>query len=480
MSILNHVPSGWELRPEQRDLLMAIEAGWDRHDVIAGLLPTAFGKTLIAVTLANWRAASKDNVSYIIPDNILVEQVQSQFPNLVALHRKDRYHCDTWGTDCAHSHRKQDGYCKGCPYLGAKRAATKATIRVANYYVYYAHRLHSRVLIADEAHRLVNMLEDKKDIKIWRKDFNFPPGLRTVADVVEWAQGCLKAADNHKLELALKEVLHIREGAIVEYRQGFRHGKAEEVLTIIPADTRAVPSWLWPQNKVRKIVLLSATIGAQDIAELGLNHRRVLYLSCPSPIPATNRPVLYEPRCNMARRFRDKALPHFVKAVQEKLAVHPEKGLIHLPYSVAESFSELCFDPRLMFHTHNNKAEVLARFRESPPEQGRVLVASGLYEGLDLPFDAARWQVIGCVPWANLGDDRTKRKAATNPDWFSWGAIKKVLQAAGRIVRSPTDYGCTYIFDSNFERLYNQDKQRKQPMFPSFFRDAVKGKGLRQ
>ncbi len=99
-------------------------------------------------------------------------------------------------------------------------------------------------------------------------------------------------------------------------------------------------------------------------------------------------------------------------------------------------------------------------------------MASGLYEGVDLPYDAARWQLVGKVPFLSLADERIKRKAEENPDWYQWEAIKRVLQAAGRIVRAPDDEGVSYVFDSQFGRLWDRDQHRHIPLFPKFFRDA--------
>jgi Rad3-related DNA helicase len=129
-----------------------------------------------------------------------------------------------------------------------------------------------------------------------------------------------------------------------------------------------------------------------------------------------------------------------------------------------------------LFHDQSNKAWALDQFRNAPPESGRVLVASGLYEGIDLPYDMARWQLIGKIPYLSLGDARIAAKAKEYPDWYQWEAIKRVIQAAGRIVRTPTDYGVTYISDTSFARLWDQDGRRDNHLFPNFFKSALRDK----
>jgi len=154
------------------------------------------------------------------------------------------------------------------------------------------------------------------------------------------------------------------------------------------------------------------------------------------------------------------------------LAKHPnDRGLIHLPYSLADEIRPLLSDPRLIFHERDNKQWALDQFRADTTN--RVLVASGMYEGVDLPYDAARWQLIGKVPYLSLGDEWIKKKSDDNPDWYQWEAIKRVVQAAGRIVRTPDDEGISYIWDSQFGRLWDRDTHRHESLFPKFFRDAL-------
>jgi Rad3-related DNA helicase len=131
--------------------------------------------------------------------------------------------------------------------------------------------------------------------------------------------------------------------------------------------------------------------------------------------------------------------------------------------------------PRLMWHTKHNKQAVLADFRAAPASEGSVLVCSGLYEGVDLPFDDDSWQVIGKVPYPSLGDEEVLRKMTADADWYDWQAIKRLLQAYGRLPRRTDGHGTTYIFDLNYERLLKADKARPVRMFPSHYMAATQG-----
>lgn len=474
MSILDYFPSGLTPRPEQRDLLLRIEAGWAVYDVFVGRMPTGSGKTEVALTIAAWREAVGKSATYTMPTNVLVEQTVARYPQLTVMQRQDAYRCADMKRSCGATKAACKRFCSGCPYVAAKATAKRSKVKVANFYVYWAHKLYSESVIFDEAHTLVDMLTDKRDIKLWRSAYKFPVNLKTVADVIAWAQEEMRKEANPKLASVVREISRIRDGATLEYVRDTIRGKPDVMLHIKPSSARSVPPWLWPHGKVNKIVLLSATISEHDVHELGLSARRVAYLDCDSPIPAANRPFVYQPRFNMAAKYTDHAVPLLIQAIRELLDRHPDKGLIHLPYSLAQRVRDGIQHERLMFHARDNKTVVLEQFRQSLPEQGKVLVASGLYEGVDLPYDAARWQLIGKVPYLSLANEMVKQKSQENQSWYDWEAVKRILQATGRIVRAADDYGITYLHDINFKRLLDTDSRRVSPLFPNYFRDAIR------
>lgn len=474
MSILNFFPKGKTPRPQQAALLRQLEEQWHLHEVFVIVAPTATGKTELAVTVANWQAAQGNGANIMPPTNVIVEQIEDRYPSLQALHRQDYYTCEPFKRDCGTTTKKCGRPCPDCPFVAAKKAARKAPVRLLNPYTAVSHKLYSPVAIFDEAHQLVDVIRETRDIKLWRSQYPYPTNFSTVAQVIVWGQDFLKqhsgSRDTMRLRATLSEIIRVRNSATVQYVPMRRNGQDDMILIVRPKRTKLAPGLLWPNGKVEKIVLMSATIGAGDIADMDLDSKRVLYLECESPIPAANRPLLFTPACNMGHKYTAYALPVLADRLRGLLGKHKEKGLIHLPYSLAEQLRPLMADARLMFHDRKNKAEVLDEFKNSPPAAGRVLVASGLYEGVDLPYDAARWQVIGKVPYLNLGDEHIKERADADPEWYAWQAVKNLLQAYGRIVRAADDYGQTYIFDNNFGRLYTQHRK----LFPKFVRDAIK------
>jgi hypothetical protein len=52
---------------------------------------------------------------------------------------------------------------------------------------------------------------------------------------------------------------------------------------------------------------------------------------------------------------------------------------------------------------------------------------------------------------------------------------RTTVQQAGRICRTPTDYGITYILDASFASFYRRATDRKPnyELFPDYFVDAM-------
>jgi len=227
---------------------------------------------------------------------------------------------------------------------------------------------------------------------------------------------------------------------------------------------------LWPKS-VKKIVLLSATINEIDVHELGLDrHHDVVYHHCGSPIPPSVRPIYYQPHVNMAYKNKELSIPVLAECINAVLADKPESGIIHTTYADANALRPFLSNPRLLWHTHDNKQMVYNQFITGA-RNGRVLVGSGFTEGIDLKGDLARWQILTKVPSLSLADPAVAMKAQSDPGWYAWQSVKNLIQASGRVCRTPEDYGETYIFDSQFKRLYTD----RRYLFPAWYQDSVRG-----
>ena len=121
-SILDFCPK--TPRPLQKELLLGIEADYASTDVFVCSLPTGAGKSFVALTLAKWlHAVHRLPNAILTPTNILRDQYVQETPGLHTLSAAGMYTCQNWDdeTTCKVVKGKQKHYCKGCPYLQARK-----------------------------------------------------------------------------------------------------------------------------------------------------------------------------------------------------------------------------------------------------------------------------------------------------------------------------------------------------------------------
>jgi len=474
MSILNHFPKHLTPRLSQIRALKEIEQAWISSDVIVVQLPTAFGKSAIAKTIMDWQKAA----AYITPTNMLVTQFKESYEKGPAIFNKELYeYCEkgySYCDDRAHAYQKQKKkYCTGCPYVTDNKKVMNPYRKQSNttVHMYIARQLYQPVLIADEAHTLVNVLSDWHSVKIPYNKFKYPisKGYISRQELRFWLESLQNIdsilTDAKRGQKGLKILYNELVNNNSQYLIKEEFSQGERKLKLVPIDFRGLYNPIWPPSKVNKIVLMSATINRKDVESLGLAGRRVTYINADSPIPANHRPVELWTGISLNKSNLAASTPQLSEWIKEIVNHHKgQKGLIHATYQLAEMLRPYLTDERFLFHDKSNKAEVFEAFKRG--ERDLVLVASGMYEGIDLPYDAGRFQIITKVPWPSLGEPAVRLKADLDPEWYEWAALKDCLQAYGRICRGPADYGETFILDSSFKRLLNNDA------LPEWFRAA--------
>jgi len=339
---------------------------------------------------------------------------------------------------------------------------------VYNNWVYLAHKLYQPVLIADEAHRLIDIIRDMNAHRLWWEDYGYPNTVNTYQGVYDWlaAMPASRREGDRKLSLMWKDLNSGAPRYLIERAVEPLRGVPKDCIKLVPIDVSDAKPILWP-DKVKKVVLLSATISYKDVEQLGLDKRRVKYIEADSPISADKRPISldYVTAVNHSNAESPRLL---AERVHQLLQQKPGKGLVHITYGLAEAMRPYLTDQsRLIWHGKEDKQERLEEFKASTDG---VLMAAGLQEGLDLPYDLARWQAIAKVPWPSLGEPAVRYLAEEDPEWYQWEAARLVLQAAGRVCRKLDDWGETIILDKTFERLYSEN----QALFPGWWREAVK------
>ena len=124
---------------------------------------------------------------------------------------------------------------------------------------------------------------------------------------------------------------------------------------------------------------------------------------------------------------------------------------------------------RLIFvESSEAKAAALERHRASAAPS--VLLSPSLREGVDLPDDFLRFQIVTKMPYPDLGDPWIAARRARDPRWYAVETAKALMQTYGRSCRHAEDHGVTYVLDAQFERFL----QHNRPLLPEWFLDAAR------
>lgn len=479
LSILSSFPSKWQPRPSQVQVLQQVEKAWASTDVFVIGAPVGAGKSPVAEAICGWASKQHKLRSLILtPNNLLRDQYLRANPKLVTLKAKREYVCQEMSgpgreVSCETRAAEFGGCCKsGCGYTAANRRIRVAPWAVVNSWTYLSHKLYPDVLVVDEAHALLPLLRDLQAKRLWHRDYQFPSRLESYSDLMKWVEQ--ERAErpagqpDPKLELLWADLRsgahkYLVERAVEPYR-----GRMQPCLKLLPIDTSTAPPVLWP-SRVKKLVLMSATFGPADLEQLGLDARRVTWLESESPIPAVRRPVmLSKPGFDLSHTAGEAELRAAAAEIGQICSRHPgESGLIHMTYEMMPKLLPLLPEElrkRLMAHTRDNKRQVYEAFLKAPA--GTVLACAGMWEGVDLPGDLARFQILSKVPWPSLEEPAWKWLAEADEMRYKWEALRTVMQGCGRVCRGPEDFGRTYVLDRSFSRLPVE-------LMPTWFRESL-------
>lgn len=518
MSILNYIPGGFTPRPVQKKVLLEVENNWKEYDTLVIDAPVASGKSLIAVTIANWRNSMDNTAAILTPQALLQDQYQETYPNIPSLKGKHKYLCSECKKNgyksCGEFNDISDMYWDTCEYPKAVNTAKIADQLILNFHSHLfsgmTHKTYKDTLIIDEAHNLIPMLSDVYTLHIW---LHKEPSMKSTAtkdDIVCWLdekiieltgvigkyrsilkeQGKLTQASRKKLLDATRltkrykmiqdglvvreELFHISERELV-----YGHGrKKHKCIEIQPTSLKTVPHAMWPKSSTKKLVLMSATIYEDDIRKLGLH--RVKYITCDSPIPSESRPIYVDPVGPMTFKEKDNTIPIMCKRIEEIANHHDGKGLVHITYGLARDLKKYLKGGRYLWHDNNNKEEVYDKFLNA--KEPYILMACGMSEGIDLAGEEFSWQVIAKTIFPSLADPIQKHFIHKDPIVYTLSTVRTTVQQVGRICRTPTDQGATYILDSSFAAFYRRGTKVQgkytpnYKLFPAYFMEAMKWK----
>jgi ATP-dependent DNA helicase DinG len=490
--------------------------------------PPGVGKSHLAMALARWSG----DAYLLTSQKLLQDQYEREFgADLQLVKGRDNYLCERYPdarvpTSRGMCRRPHGPVCQ-CPYARAKTAALAGPIFCTNT-AYFATLRHwraeqlrtRRLLIIDEAHNLEAQLVSVFTVafppelaKAWfggalprldtAEDYRslmrehlerMEAQLETVTRALEimrpagvTAEAFLKMppsraeqelmAERESLETGLARVRFFVDA---EDREWIVRYPAEPgaTLELVPLSVASMAAELLSEA-AEMVVLSSAYLGHRKaLADcFGLDEGRLRSFTSDSPFPLEQRRIEYRPVGALSKTTLARLEPLLFAEVAAILAEHPrEKGLIHAPSYAAGrrlvahlAAVEPALSRRLIWvESTQAKARALELHRASP--MPTVLVSPSLREGVDLPDDFLRFQVVTKLPYPDLGDPWTAARQARDPRWYALETAKALVQAYGRSCRHADDHGATYILDGQLERFL----AHYRVLLPAWFLDAIR------
>jgi len=190
------------------------------------------------------------------------------------------------------------------------------------------------------------------------------------------------------------------------------------------------------------------------------------FIKLPPQFPPENKKVIFYKAQNLNyNTMKDPQVVKKLAATCYEIVKHHtdkgERGIILAPsfvilQSVASALRVMNPKYRIFEQERGQKlAEVLEQFK-AYKGPAVILTPSG-FEGIDLPGDLSRFQILCKAPFGSLGDKRVAHILNVYPDIYSLTTLMKVTQGAGRSVRSAEDWATTYCLDMGIQRLWSKN-----------------------
>ena len=384
-----------------------------------------------------------------------------------------------------------------CHYWNQKANAINSPITLMNYdYAimelnYVKHFGTRSLLILDEAHNIENKLMATMEVTLYNrtleKDINKAISKETLKDgeLEDWKMEIEAIGDSYE-DIDLKEVTKNKADRIrstISRLKTLRNNLEKEPKNwVIDTDEFGVtfkPLRVhhYAKDNLLKygdvVIFMSATILSHKMFSkwLGLNPAEVYHIKVDSPFTKEKRPIILDLAGKMSANRIKNTAPKTIPILQEILKKHEgDKGLIHThSYKCQQYITRNLNNSRLISHTSQNREQILNFFEKD--ENPLVLISPSMSEGVDLPYDKCRFQVIYKIPFPYLGDKQVNMRMKRDKKWYAYKTVMTLMQAYGRGMRAEDDYCYTYILDSDINMVLKSPIYRS--LVPDFFKEAL-------
>jgi DNA excision repair protein ERCC-2 len=269
----------------------------------------------------------------------------------------------------------------------------------------------------------------------------------------------------------LRAVMHVRaliaarDRALIPYVAGpaAPGGAAVGVCCVDPSRRLAAQ-----HRRTRGLVAMSATLAPLGYYRslLGLDDLDPVTVRVPAPFPPEHRCALIVPTVTTRLRERDQHAPAIARLIQDIVSVRPGRYAAYFPsFAFLGRVRSLLDLPQGSLLTQvpdmpaSLRQRLLERMRAQPGPTLLLAVTGGVFaEGIDLPGeDLIGAIVVGVsLPAPSFERALMHRYFDEHADGHGFAhamlfpAMQRVIQAAGRVLRTPEDRGVIALLDRRF------------------------------
>jgi len=483
-------------RPNQLEIITAVMESTKKIKVIDA--STGFGKSLVGMVCGLMAGTA----NYTCTTKQLQAQLVADFPEGKVLTGRNNYGClldDTKTCEQCVSTKSSPCELAGkCLYKVAKQNVLDSPLRIINgAYLLSELKFAGRfsgvpLTIVDEANALEDSLLSSIELSfteraLYRLGLDAGPSRKTVTsqdglsswrefgtealyrskevwtkleseieswDSIEDDQQFSKMKERdfykHLWERCQTFLAEVDKDWIMEFTD--RAGSRQAVTTFKPLwmTTSLAEKALWSHSD--SLILMSGTMLPKTLLPrtLGIDSDDIDYFQVPSDFPVENRPIYFRDVANMTSKTTDTELPLLIEDIKKVMEIHKtEKGIIHATsYQLSKRIAEALNSPRIITHTSQDREEVVTKWLAS--DKPLVIISPAMVRGVSCEDDKARWCYIAKAPFLSLGSAAVSKRlysGAIGQKWYTISMLLDVIQATGRIVRSKTDHGKSYIGD---------------------------------
>lgn len=378
----------------------------------------------------------------------------------------------------------------GCTYYDKVRYAKQEKIVLTNYDLHLSMTRYTEglgqfdFLACDEAHEVPEKLSSAMSAEVteWEAKNLLKTSLHTSEDPLYWAswassqrQKIIRTIESYK---SAGPEFHTKLKTLTNMKRTLDQMTCADGTWIAEVGKdRVKVEPTWPKqfvepylfNGAGKVVFSSATIRPKTLGLLGIEDFD--FFEYPSPFPIASRPVWYVPKVAMKYGMSYDDERKWVMAVDQIIAQRLDRKIVVHTVSYARQKFLLAhsrFAERMLANSKEDTAKVIQSFKDSG--QPCILVSPSADTGVDFPGTECETIIIIKVPFPDTSSKIYQARANEDAEYGPYVAAQKLIQMAGRGMRSESDRCETIILDSVFGRL----KRDHSHLFPNWFLTAVK------